>query len=100
MSAKVRQGANYTDAELTAIADVVVSTLDKRTIEKLGWLMAAAHSESDECIEWPGADNGQGYGQVNLAGRREGTHRLALAFAAPFSPSPPSGTVKSAPAGH
>jgi hypothetical protein len=44
----------------------------------LAFIELAAASQTDECVIWPFADNGNGYGVVLLAGAMRYAHRLVL----------------------
>ena len=42
------------------------------------WLRTLAENPPEECVEWPFAKNGNGYGWAWLCGARIGAHRAAL----------------------
>jgi hypothetical protein len=53
----------------------------------LSWLKASIKNQTDDCVDWPFAKNGNGYGWAHYAGKRIGAHRLALVLKTGIDPS-------------
>jgi hypothetical protein len=49
--------------------------------EPMKFLLAAADSETDDCILWPFALSPSGYGAIRFQGRQKGAHRHCLQIA-------------------
>ncbi len=54
----------------------------------MAFIDQAVASSTEECIEWPYARTGKGYGKVNLGGKLHNAHRLALELSAGPPPDP------------
>lgn len=50
------------------------------------WLLGLVADPPDQCVEWPFANNGNGYGWAYHDGRRIGAHRLSLLLATGEAP--------------
>lgn len=58
--------------------------------EPLKWLLAHVAYQGDECLPWPFADSGFGYGCIRLDGRSVFAHRAMCILAHGEPPSPRS----------
>lgn len=54
--------------------------------EPLRWLKEVVRKNQDNCIEWPFASNGNGYGWAFYQSKRIGAHRLALVLSTGQNP--------------
>lgn len=52
----------------------------------LSWLKKTIKDQTDDCIDWPFAKNGNGYGWAYYMGKRIGAHRLALVIKTEVNP--------------
>lgn len=56
--------------------------------QALPTLVRLASIETDECVEWPYADAGNGYGQLCINGKNHKAHRLACTLVHGPPPAP------------
>lgn len=66
----------------------------------LAWLNEHLNFTGDECLAWPFADDGKGYGVVNIEGRQEYAHRVVCAKIHGLAPSPDHEVAHSCGHGH
>lgn len=52
----------------------------------LAWLKASIQIQTEDCINWPFAKNGNGYGWAHYMGKRIGAHRLSLVLKTGIDP--------------
>ena len=53
----------------------------------LAWLISSIQVSTENCINWPFAKNGNGYGWAHYMGKRIGAHRLALVLKTGVDPN-------------
>lgn len=54
----------------------------------MDWLLSNANAETDECIDWPFSIKKNGYGQIAVAGKNKGAHRVSCETFIGASPGP------------